>query len=299
MLFAVEPERCFQLESGKSQEYYTDHLKTKNMLENMDYRELCKKTTEVARETGKYIGSCVNKISSQDIQAKGRQNFVTETDKIAESMIVEKLDPLVPGAGFLAEEGTSSRQGKHHNWIIDPLDGTTNFIHGAPPVSVSIALMEDNEIVVGVVYEVWRDETFYTWKGGEAFLNGERISVSEVNAVDSSLIATGFPYVNLERLKPFMESLDHFFRHTNGVRRLGSAAADLAYVACGRYDGFYEYNLNPWDVAAGAFLVLQAGGRVSDFRGGNDYFFGKEIVASNSYIFEAFLHDVGNFMNHS
>jgi myo-inositol-1(or 4)-monophosphatase len=269
------------------------------MSEQVDYRDICMKTTQVAREAGKYIGSRINKISMRDIQVKGRQNFVTETDKIAESMIVEKLSQVIPDAGFIAEEGTSSKHGKHYNWIIDPLDGTTNFIHGAPPVSVSIALTEDQTVVVGVIYEIWRDELFYTWKGGEAFLNDSRIKVSEVNAVENSLIATGFPYANLERLKPFMESLDFFFRHTNGVRRLGSAAADLAYVACGRYDGFYEYNLNPWDVAAGAFLVLQAGGMVSDFRGGSGYLFGKEIVASNSHIFKAFLHDVGNFMNQS
>lgn len=267
------------------------------MSEIIDYQFVCVKATEIAHEAGKYITSQINKISSEDIQTKGRQNFVTETDKKAESMIIERLVPLIPDAGFMAEEGTSTKKGKHFNWIIDPLDGTTNFIHGAPPVSVSIALMEDQTIVAGVVYEIWHNELFCSWKGGDAFLNGRKIRVSRVDSVGKSLIATGFPYVNLDRLEPFMKSLDYFFKKTHGVRRLGSAAADLAYVACGRYDGFYEYNLNPWDVAAGAFIVLQAGGMVSDFKGGKDYLFGREVVASNQNVYPAFLHDVGMFMN--
>ncbi|MBN2480309.1 MAG: inositol monophosphatase [Bacteroidales bacterium] len=267
------------------------------MSEAIDHQKACEAAVQVAREAGKYIISHINRISSKDIQTKGRSNFVTEIDRTAESMIIETLAPVIPEAGFIAEEGTSEKKGAHYNWIVDPLDGTTNFIHGAPPVSVSIALMMDNQIVAGVVHEIWHNELFYSWKGGNAYLNDRKIHVSEVDKVKESLIATGFPYENFDRIIPFMKSIDYFFQNTHGVRRLGSAAADLAYVACGRYDGFYEYNLKPWDVAAGAFLVLQAGGMVSDFRGGNDYLFGREIVASNKNVFNAFLHDVGTFMN--
>lgn len=267
------------------------------MSEIIDPQQACEVAVQVAREAGKYITDHINTISFDEIETKGTHNFVTEVDKAAESMIIEMLAPVIPEAGFIAEEGTTEKKGALYNWIVDPLDGTTNFIHGAPPVSISIALIMGNHVVAGVVYEVWHDEMFYSWEGGAAFLNNRIIQVSKVESVKESLIATGFPYVNFDRMKLFMKSLEYFFTNTHGVRRLGSAAADLAYVACGRYDGFYEYNLNPWDVAAGAFIVKQAGGMVSDFKGGNNYIYGKEIVASNKDIFHAFLHDVGNFMN--
>ncbi len=267
------------------------------MSEVIDHQQACEVAVQVAREAGKYIIANINTISSEEIETKGTHNFVTEVDRTAESMIIEMLAPVIPDAGFIAEEGTIEKKGVLYNWIVDPLDGTTNFIHGVPPVSVSIALMMDNRIVAGVVYEVWHDEMFYSWEGGVALLNNHIIQVSKVESVKESLIATGFPYVNFNRMKPFMKSLEYFFQNTHGVRRLGSAAADLAYVACGRYDGFYEYNLNPWDVAAGTFLVTQAGGMVSDFKVGNDYIFGKELVASNKNIFHAFVQDVGKFMD--
>jgi myo-inositol-1(or 4)-monophosphatase len=203
----------------------------------------------------------------------------------------------VPGAGFIAEEGTTVTKGEVFNWIIDPLDGTTNFIHGAPPVAVSIALVENNIPVVGVIYEIWMKEAFYAWKDSKAWLNGKEICVSKTPDIKDSLIATGFPYHNFDRMKGFMETINYFFNHTHGVRRLGSAATDLAYVACGRFDGFYEYNLSPWDVAAGVLIVKQAGGRVTDFSGGDNFIFGREIVAGNKDIFEGFLQDVGKYMN--
>jgi myo-inositol-1(or 4)-monophosphatase len=181
--------------------------------------------------------------------------------------------------------------------VIDPLDGTTNFIHGAPPVAVSIALTEHNRPVVGVVYEIWLKEAFYAWKDSKAYLNGKEIKVSEASEIKDSLIATGFPYHNFDRISQYMETIDYFFNNTHGVRRLGSAATDLAYVACGRFDGFYEYNLSPWDVAAGALIVMQAGGRVSDFKGGDNYLFGRELISGNARIFDSFLHDVSRFMN--
>ncbi len=263
----------------------------------MNYEALCNATREIAIEAGTYIFGRINQISPDAIEIKGRHNFVTEVDKAAEIMIINRLKDLVPGAGFIAEEGTTETRGDVYNWIIDPLDGTTNFIHGAPPVAVSIALVENNEPVAGVIYEIWMKEAFYAWKGSKAWLNGKEISVSKTPDIKDSLIATGFPYHNFDRMKGFMDTINYFFNHTHGVRRLGSAATDLAYVACGRFDGFYEYNLSPWDVAAGVLIVKQAGGRVSDFSGGDNFIFGREIVAGNKDIFEGFLQDVGKFMN--
>ena len=262
----------------------------------MDYKVLCEATIEIAIEAGNYIQGSMKSISMNAVEVKGKNNFVTEVDKTAEAMIINKLNNLVKDAGFIAEEGTSQIRGERYNWIIDPLDGTTNFIHGAPPVAVSIALVEDNTPVLGVVYEIWLKEAFYAWKGSAAFLNGNEIRVSDTADVKDSLIAIGFPYHNFDRRQDFMNTIDYFFNNTHGVRRLGSAATDLVYVACGRYDGFYEYNLSPWDVAAGALIVQQAGGRVTDFNGGNDYLFGREIVAANSKVFNGFLNDVARFM---
>lgn len=262
----------------------------------MDYRDICMQTSEIARITGSFIYSRLNGLTVSEVEVKGLHNFVTEVDKEAERQIIEKLNPLVSGAGFIAEEGTNDTRGDRYNWVIDPLDGTTNFIHGAPPVAVSIALLDNREPVVGVVYEIWRQETFYTWQGGAAFLNGKEIRVSDAARLSDSLLATGFPYNNFDRKEGFMRSLDFFFCNTHGVRRLGSAATDLAYVACGRYDGFYEYNLNAWDAAAGALLVKQAGGKVSDFSGGGNYLFGREIVASGPKVFNEFLHEVAGYL---
>jgi myo-inositol-1(or 4)-monophosphatase len=262
----------------------------------MDYQALSRAVIEIASETGGYIYGKISSVSMNEVEIKGLHNFVTEVDKAAEAMIIEKLQNLVKDAGFIAEEGTRETRGERYNWIIDPLDGTTNFIHGAPPVAVSIALTENNIPVIGVIYEIWLKEAFYAWKGSPAFLNGKEIKVSETPTVKEALIATGFPYQNFDRVQGFMNTIDYFFTNTHGVRRLGSAATDLAYVACGRYDGFYEYNLSPWDVAAGALIVTQAGGRVTDFSGGGNYLFGREIVAANNNIHNAFLTDVARFM---
>lgn len=263
----------------------------------MDFRELCESVIIVAKDTGAYIRDRLNQITVSDVQIKGKQNFVTDVDKGAEERIVKSLEALLPEAGFITEEGTSRKTGIRYTWVIDPLDGTTNFIHGTPPVAVSIALLENNEPLVGVVYEIFMDECFYTWKGGKAYLNKREITVSRTGKVNDALLATGFPYHNFDRIDAYMKSLIHFFTHCHGVRRLGSAATDLAYVACGRYDGFYEYNLNPWDVAAGALIIQQAGGKTSDFKGSSDFLFSREIVASNNNMYTDFLAQVSRFMN--
>ncbi len=263
----------------------------------MDYGKLCAEVVIIARDAGSYIRGYLNQIANNHIEKKGKQNFVTFVDKGAEERIVKSLASLLPEAGFITEEGTSTKTGETYIWVIDPLDGTTNFIHGAPPVSVSIALLENNRPVIGVVYELFMDECFYAWKGSKAYLNESEIRVSSVGNTADALIATGFPFHNFDRIEPYMDSLKYFFTNSHGVRRIGSAAADLSYVACGRYDAFYEYNLNPWDVAAGALIIQQAGGMVSDFKGNQGFLFNREIVAANAKVFKDFLNHVGRFMN--
>ena len=263
----------------------------------VNLKELCFKTNDIARKVGAFIKEQQGKIKSDVIEVKGIHDFVTYVDKTAEEKIVAELKLILSDAGFIAEEGTESFKADRYNWIIDPLDGTTNYIHGLSPFAVSIALQEYDEIVMGVVYEISLDECFYSWKGApSAFLNGKTIQVSNAKTIDSSLIATGFPYYDYDQLKTFMASLEYFIINSHGVRRPGSAATDLAYVACGRFEAFYEYSLQPWDVAAGSFLVQQAGGKVCDFKGGTNYIFGKEIVASNALVHEEFKNTVNKYM---
>ena len=248
----------------------------------LDLETLCSDVIELSREVGIFIKMEEKKVTTKDIEEKSLNSLVSYVDKTAEQNLVNELAKLLPEAGFIAEEGTSIKKGDDYNWIIDPLDGTTNFLHGIPAYSVSVALQHKNEIIIGVVYEVNRDECFYAHKGGKAFLNGIEIHVSQNGILGDSLLATGFPYYDFEKLESYFNLLKHLAKNTRGVRRIGSAAVDLAYVACGRFDGFFEYSLSPWDVAAGAFIVQQAGGKVSDFKGGQDWLFGKEILATNS-----------------
>lgn len=262
----------------------------------MNYEQICSQVIELSRNTGSFIRNQRGLFNLDRVEKKGLHDFVSYVDKEAEKQLVEGLTVILPKAGFIAEEGTGKPLSEGLNWVIDPLDGTTNFIHGLPPFAISIALMNRETVILGVIYEVSLDECFYSWGGGKAFLNGKPIEVSKVATVDDSLIATGFPYYDYDRIAPFMKSMEHFMRYSHGLRRLGSAATDLAYVACGRFEAFYEYSLNPWDVAAGAFIVEQAGGKVSDFSGEKNFIFGKEIVAANASVFSQFLTIVSNYM---
>lgn len=260
-------------------------------------QNLCQEVCLLTKQVGAFIKNERGKFSTDRIEVKGKNDFVSYVDRSAEEKLIAGLTLLLPESGFIAEEGTSSKKGIHYNWIIDPLDGTTNFIHGIPCFAISIALMYNNKLVLGVIYEINLDECFYAWEGSKAYLNGKEISVSGTVNLADSLIATGFPYYNYERQEEYMDLLKYFMKHTRGIRRLGSAATDLAYVACGRFDGFYEYSLSPWDVAAGAFIVQQAGGTVTDFTGGGDYIFGKEIVAGNTAFFNEFSTAIKKFFN--
>lgn len=261
----------------------------------MDYKALCAQVCDIAKSTGAYIREERIAFSQDAVEVKSSNSFVSYVDQQAEKQIVEALKHILPEAGFIAEEGTEDFLGEEYNWIVDPLDGTTNFIHNIGCYAVSIALKRYDEIVVGVVYEINQDECFYAAKGSGAFMNMQRISVSAHTKLADTLIATGFPYYDYERAQEYLAFLGHLMKHTRGIRRLGSAATDLAYVAAGRFDAFYEYGLNPWDVAAGALIVQEAGGTVTDFHGNTNYIFGREIVACNAGISADFQSAVKNY----
>ncbi len=262
-----------------------------------DLKALCVEIEKIAREAGKFILKESETFDIKKTELKGLNNFVTYVDKGSEMMLVEKLAKLIPEAGFVAEEGTSEKKGLTYNWIIDPLDGTTNFLHGVSPYAVSVGLMENDEVIAGVVHEAGGSETFSAWKNGGAWLNGKKINVSRTKNLADSLVATGFPYSLFSRLDPYMDLLKYLVRHTHGVRRLGSASIDLAYVACGRYDIFFEYDLKLWDIAAGMLIVREAGGRFSDFSGGTKGLTGEETLASNNLVYTEALEIISKFMN--
>lgn len=262
----------------------------------MNLEKICLDTIDAVKIAGDYILGQYNKKADRKIEEKGIHNYVTIVDKTAESMLVEELRKILPEAGFIAEEGTNETRGERYNWIIDPLDGTTNFIHGAYPFAVSVGLAENGVVVAGVILELGFKECFYAWKGGGAFVNGKAISTSSNTTLSQSLIATGFPYTNFEKMDDFMETIDWFMKNSRGLRRLGSAATDIAWVACGRYDGFYEYGLKSWDVAAGIIILQEAGGKCFDFSGGQNYLFGEEIICSNGLNDKEFVNVMSSIM---
>ncbi len=263
---------------------------------NMQYKDICIEAMEVVKKAAAFVRDRHENRNELVIEEKGRQNFVTEVDLEAEKILVKGLSEVLPEAGFVAEEGTSTVKGESYQWVVDPIDGTTNFIHGVFPFAISVGLTKDDEVVAGIIYEFGLDEYFYAWKGGGAWLNGQAIRVSTVKSVDQSLIATGFPYTNFTYLEEFKQSLDFFMKHSHGLRRLGSAATDIAYVACGRYDGFYEYGLHPWDIAAGMILVEEAGGKISDFSGRSNPLYQHTFLSSNYHIFKEFRESVQKIM---
>ncbi|MDA3910439.1 MAG: inositol monophosphatase family protein [Bacteroidales bacterium] len=263
----------------------------------MNLQHLCSQVIQIVVQTGKFIQQQQKKISFDNIEKKGLNDFVTYVDKEAEKRLVDFLKPLVKGAGFVTEEKTIPESKQEYTWIIDPLDGTTNFIHGLSPYAISIALQRNQETILGIVYEISLDEIFYSYEGTHAYLNDKPIKVSKADSINQSLIATGFPYNDFSRLDNYMKSLNYFMHHSHGVRRLGSAATDLAYVACGRFEAFYEYSLEPWDVAAGGYIVQKAGGKVGDFNNKNQYVYGGEIVATNGLLHDDFMSIVQAFMN--
>ncbi|RME38112.1 MAG: inositol monophosphatase [Thermoflexia bacterium] len=244
----------------------------------------------IAHEAGRLIREAFpRRVRSFDL--KGDVNPVTETDLAAERLILEHLRAAFPDHRILAEEGGGDSWAVPGPpvWLVDPLDGTNNFAHGFPHVAVSLALVADGEPLVGIIYDPLRDETFAAVAGGGATLNGEPIHVSSVARLEDAFLATGFPYDRRTAPDNNVERMGHFVRRALGVRRAGAATLDLAYVACGRLDGFWEIRLAPWDVAAGTLLVREAGGRATDFDGTPRCLSGQTIVASNGLIHEQML----------
>jgi myo-inositol-1(or 4)-monophosphatase len=261
-----------------------------------DYKSICSSVEELAAKTGEFIR---NESATFDIsmaESKGLHDYVSYVDKESEKRLVDGLGTIFPEAGFITEEGTSTKAGTGYRWVIDPLDGTTNFLHGLCPFAISIGLEKDDRPVLGVVREVMGKNTFSAWENGGAWLNGEPIKVSGASSLSGSLVATGFPYNDFSRLGNYMKSLTYFCKNTQGIRRLGSAAIDLCYIACGKFEAFYEYDLKRWDVSAGIIILREAGGKVSDFSGIEKNLSGSEIVAANHLVFPEFLKIVSNFM---
>lgn len=260
----------------------------------MDLEKLTLSVCRICEETGGFLMKEARRFIQEDVREKSHANFVTYVDEQSERQLIEGLVDLLPGSGFIAEESPDLQAGEL-TWIIDPLDGTTNFIHNIPVYSISIALRENEKIILGVVYEVGQREMYWTWRDAPSRMNGKVITVSAAETLNDSLFATGFPYFDYSRLDEYLGFFRFLMQHTRGIRRLGSAAADLAYVACGRLDGFYEYGLSPWDVAAGSLLVKNAGGVVCDFSGAENFLFGKEIIATNGKVHQRFLEHFSEF----
>ena len=247
---------------------------------------------KAARRASQIINRASHDVEHLKITTKQHSDFVTEVDKAAEAAIIEVLREAYPDYGILAEEsGLSIGEGAGNDfqWIIDPLDGTTNFIHGFPQYAVSIALAYKGQVTQAVTYDTLRNEMFTASKGGGAFLNERRIRVTKCLKLEDALLGTGFPFRQFDHLNAYLGIFKELTQRTSGIRRAGSAALDLAYVACGRLDGFWEFGLMPWDLAAGCLLISEAGGLVSDLSGGENYMKTNNLVAGTPKVFSQLL----------
>jgi myo-inositol-1(or 4)-monophosphatase len=247
----------------------------------------------IAVRAARRAGSIINRAAlggeGLKVRAKQANDFVTQVDQAAEEAIIDIVRTAYPEHGFLAEESGKSEGKADYVWIIDPLDGTTNFIHGFPQYCVSIGVEHRGTLAHGVVYDPLRNELFTASKGRGAFLNDRRIRVSKCLKLQDALIGTGFPFKELGRVDLYLKQLRNLMAHSSGVRRAGAAALDLAYVACGRLDAFWELGLSPWDMAAGALLIQEAGGLCGDLDGEQDFLEKGEVCAATPKIFTALL----------
>ena len=239
------------------------------------------------REGGRVILMYFDQLDRLEYSSKGRNDYVSQADVEAERAVLDVLTRAYPDHGIIAEE-SGEREGSEYTWIIDPLDGTTNFLHGFPMFAVSVAVKRAGVLEHGVVYDPLHDEMFTASRGEGAQLNGKRIRVSTTRKLAPSLLGTGFPFRDLGIIEPWMRSFQSLLPKTSGIRRAGAAALDLAYVAAGRLDGFWEFGLKPWDMAAGALLIREAGGLVADVSGGQDFLESGNLVSANPLIFEEF-----------
>jgi myo-inositol-1(or 4)-monophosphatase len=246
---------------------------------------------KAARKAGAIINRASLDLDQLRVSSKGHADFVTEVDRAAEKVIIETLSQAYPDHGFLGEESGASQppNAADFTWIIDPLDGTTNFIHGFPQYAVSIGCLHGGQITQGVIYDPSRNDLFTATRGRGAFLNDRRLRVSKRTRLKESLIGTGFPFRDFDKLDKYLQLFRRLTAATAGLRRPGAAALDLAYVAAGRFDGFFEYGLKPWDVAAGSLLVIEAGGLITDDLGGSDYLNSGNLVCGTPKIFPQLL----------
>jgi myo-inositol-1(or 4)-monophosphatase len=254
-------------------------------LSTIECAAIAAKVEALSREIGTWM--LHQRVDEGMADIKSPNNLVTFVDKESERRFVEGLSAIFPKAGFVAEEGTGVKSENGFNWVIDPLDGTTNFVHGVPVWCTSIALAYRHRAIVGVIFDPSRNEMFTASLGNGATMNGKTIRVSAVNDLQASLLATGFPYDDFGRQDAYMGLFKELMKATRGMRRLGSAALDMAWTANGRFEGFYEYGLNPWDVAAGAIIVEEAGGNVTEFNGGDNAIFGEDVNCTNGHLHQA------------
>ena len=245
--------------------------------------QLTRSVCEVARRAGGYIREERSKFSLDRVERKHAHDYVSYVDKGSERLIVSALRELLPEAGFITEEGLAGHDAEQLLWVVDPLDGTTNFIHQYAPYAVSIALLQGKEVLVGVVYEICADECFYAWKGGGAFADGTRLHVGS-QQIQDALLCLQLPY-NSEAYKPVIKRLiDRLYGNVGSIRMCGSAAMALCYVAAGRLDGYAEQYIGQWDYMAGSLIVMEAGGTVTDYSGSSDFTQGNSVVATNGLI---------------
>ena len=245
-----------------------------------------------ARAAGNVIIRQIDHVQDLPFSEKSRNDFVTEVDRQSEAVIIDTILKSYPGHAILAEE--SGAQGNNENlWIIDPLDGTTNFLHGFPQFAVSIALQRKGQLNQAVIYDPLRQELFTASRGEGAYLNERRIRVSNRKYLAGALLGTGFPFKEGARIEQYLETFRTLFPATAGIRRAGAASLDLAYVACGRLDGFWEFGLKPWDMAAGALLIEEAGGMISDFEGEDRFLQNGDVIAGSPKIYNEILKSIG------
>jgi myo-inositol-1(or 4)-monophosphatase len=244
-----------------------------------------------ARSAGKIIVRSIEKRQDLHIESKSKNDFVSEVDRQAENVIIEILRKAYPNHAILAEE-SGAQHGDDYQWVIDPLDGTTNFLHGNPQFAISIALKYKDRLEQAVIYDPLRDELYKASRGQGAFLNDRRMRVSTLISLEKALLGTGFPFRTQKHIDTYLDTFKALFSQVADVRRAGSATLDLAYIAAGRLDGFWEIGLYEWDMAAGVLLVQEAGGLISDFGGGNNYFKTGNIVAGSPKIFRGILQTI-------
>ena len=267
-------------------------------MEEIKLTEISKEVIAVAKAAGVFIKGELGKVTKKDIEEKEKNSLVSYVDKQAESIIVSALQKIPISASFITEEETVDQDVSNSGfrWVIDPLDGTTNFLKGIPQFSVSIALEKDGFPIIGVIEDVMLNDTYHAVKGKGAFCNNEKISVSSVTSLDQSVVVTGFPYTDNFNYEAAFKILKHFIINSRAIRRFGSAALDLAYVASGKFDAYYESTLNRWDLSAGALIVIEAGGFISDYNGNDGFLDHGNIIAANKDIHPLIKNTINQFL---